>query len=533
MGLIDRMLGRPSRKDLENELADARSKQPRRVSRRYRAAEHSRLTQDWSTSSHSADAEIKSDLTRLRGRARSITMNSAYGKRARKIVVDNVIGSGIGMQGNVKSVRGKLMKTINSAIEDAWLRWWERPDYMHTGGALAAGDFERAVLSGVFDGGEIFVRMHRRAFSRSPVPLALEVIEPERVPHEIHPNAFANAQRVRMGIEVDSFFRAEAYYIRQFHPSDFQYPAGIEAGQVERVRADEILHIRIVERWPQTRGVPWLHAVAKKLNDMDGYSDAEIIAARASANYMMAIETDPLSEVGEEDEETGDLELGLEPGLALRLNTGEKANFFSPNRPNTALDPFMRYMLREVAAGADVSYESVSRDYSQSNYSSSRLSLLEDRDHYRHLQRWIINTLRLPIHRAFIQQAVLARAIEKISVSDYALNPEKFEAAKFKPRGWGWVDPTKEIAAYKEAEKAGYKTKTQIIAETGSGQDLQDTIDERALELEQIEEAGVSFDTDAPGMAPATDPEPTPDPDPDADLEDGEDETERQMRLIK
>jgi hypothetical protein len=53
-------------------------------------------------------------------------------------------------------------------------------------------------------------------------------------------------------------------------------------------------------------------------------------------------------------------------------------DFVNPNRPNSTLDPFMRFLLREIAAGVGVSYESLSRDYSQSNYfKSSRL--IDDR----------------------------------------------------------------------------------------------------------------------------------------------------------
>jgi capsid protein len=28
---------------------------------------------------------------------------------------------------------------------------------------------------------------------------------------------------------------------------------------------------------------------------------------------------------------------------------------------------------------------------------------------------------------------------------------DTYEAARFKPPGWSWIDPTKEVAAYKEA----------------------------------------------------------------------------------
>jgi lambda family phage portal protein len=220
---------------------------------------------------------------------------------------------------------------------------------------------------------------------------------------------------------------------------------------------------------------------------------------------MATVETDPLAGVGEETED-GEREIEVAPGLVLRLAVGEKFNFVSPNRPNASLDPFMRHMLREMAAGSESSYESLSRDYSQSNYSSSRLALLDDRDNWRVLQSWFIRNFRSRVHESWLRQAILSRAVPVVSVEAYAMNPEKFSAVKFKPRGWSWVDPTKEVAAYKEAERAGYITKTQIIAQTGSGQDLADVFEERAEELAMAQEKGLQFDTDAPEAGPAAPP---------------------------
>lgn len=62
-------------------------------------------------------------------------------------------------------------------------------------------------------------------------------------------------------------------------------------------------------------------------------------------------------------------------------------------------------MLREMAAGVGVSYESLSRDYSQSNYSSSRLALLDERSLWRVLQGWLIRDHLTPIYRAWLDAA--------------------------------------------------------------------------------------------------------------------------------
>lgn len=157
----------------------------------------------------------------------------------------------------------------------------------------------------------------------------------------------------------------------------------------------------------------------------------------------------------------------------------------------------MKMMLREIAAGADVSYASLSADYSASNYSSSRLALLDDRDVWRVLQQWWIRSFRVPFHKRFVQQAILARAVA-VPVTEYAADPAKFEATRFKPRGWSWVDPTREVQAAKEGVRAGFTTVTDVIAATGEGRDIEDFIATRKRELQLLEEAGIEVDTTVP-----------------------------------
>jgi lambda family phage portal protein len=287
---------------------------------------------------------------------------------------------------------------------------------------------------------------------------------------------------MRLGVEVDEFYRAVAYWVRDRHPADFPFPSTLR-GQVRRIPAEEIIHLRVVDRWPQTRGVPWVHAVARALNDSEGYEEAELIAARGAANYLGFLEQSDLDDPDVEQQDDGSFELELTPGIIARGPPGSKLTFNNPNRPNAALDPFMRYMLRKIAAGLDVSYASLSRDYSQTNYSSSRLDLLDDRDVWKVLQTWWQRSFRCEVHRRWLQQAVLAGEVDGVPVEEYGVTPDKFEAAKFKARGWSWIDPTKEVQAFKEAVRCGFTTRTAVIAQTANGDDIEDIDLERSEEL--------------------------------------------------
>lgn len=75
-------------------------------SRMYANARGSRLSGRFGSSGNSsADAELSSSLTALRARSRQMIRDSGYAKRAKTVVVNNVIGTGVGMQAQVKLSR--------------------------------------------------------------------------------------------------------------------------------------------------------------------------------------------------------------------------------------------------------------------------------------------------------------------------------------------------------------------------------------------------------------------------------------------
>jgi lambda family phage portal protein len=327
---------------------------PRRAVRMYHNARVTRATAGWSTGETSADAELEASLISLRNRSRALVRDAAYAKRAKVIVVNNVVGPGVGMQAQIRRNGGRLAKEINDPLEAAW-RHWSRPENCHTGGKLHFADLERTAFGQIFEAGEVLIRKHYRRFGDSRVPMCLELIEAERVADRIT-KAPDSDNEVRMGVEVDQFQRPLAYWLRTGHPGDLHRSrAGTE--RLARVPADQMFHLYIVDRWPQSRGEPWLHATARRLNDMDGYSEAEIIAARNSATQMGFVETaieavsSVRSMVDETDETDGEQRTNFEPGVIEYLAPGQSFKEHNPSRPNTAIDPFLRYMLREVAAG--------------------------------------------------------------------------------------------------------------------------------------------------------------------------------------
>jgi capsid protein len=65
---------------------------------------------------------------------------------------------------------------------------------------------------------------------------------------------------------------------------------------------------------------------------------------------------------------------------------------------------------------------------------------------------------------------------------------------RWSPRGWDWIDPLKEVAAYKAAVRAGFMTVDDVIAAKGG--DVEETFKHRRRERDLAEEYDLVLDTD-------------------------------------
>jgi lambda family phage portal protein len=460
----------------------------RRGRRAYEGAMVSRLTSDWVTSGTSADAEIDGSLVRLRNRSRQLVRDNPYARQAVRAIGANVVGRGIRLQGRVPMQRGsgRLDQRVNSTIEAEWSRWC-RPLTCHAAGRLSFADICRLAVQAMAESGEVFIRVVPETFGDSRVPLGLEIIESDYCDEGKSMGPLPDGSEWRMGVRVNRWGRPIGYSFRTRHPGDMVNGVGY---QTQEVPASEIIHLYLVERPGQTRGVPWFSSAVKRLHHLAGYEEAEVVRARASSSLMGFI-TSPEGELQGDDVYDDERVSSFEPGVFKYLAPGESVSVPQLDAPDGQFEPFMRGMLRAVAAAIGCSYETISRDFSQSNYSSSRLSLLEDREMWKVLQDFLIDHLLWPVFERWLSAAVGSGAL---SLPGYELMPERYQLVRWFPRGWEWVDPAREVAAYKEAVRCGFKSQAEVVA--AGGGDLEDLLVALAAERERAQELGLTLDID-------------------------------------
>lgn len=460
---------------------------PTRSRRSFAAAAVNRLTSSWMTSLRSANQELETALTTLRGRSRQLCRDNPHAASFLSLLKINVSGpTGIGFQAQLLNTRGELHKGFNREVELAWARW------CRVGSATADGRMSWAEFLQLGDAleaqdGEVLIRLIDDPSNK--YGFAVEYIDPDRLDETLN-QKIQDKPEIRMGVELGDYGRPVAYWIRPRHPNE---PSGrTEANKPVRVPASEIIHRFMAYRPSQVRGIPWLTPVAVRLRMLDKWEEAAITAAAVGASKM-GFFVDTRDEAGEGYEtpadlgegDAGTMKMDVEPGVFGQLPPGMDFKPFDPDYPNIAFEQFERAMLRSIAAGLGVSYTSLASDLTAVNYSSIRAGLLTERDVYRMLQHRVIEHTCRRVFRRWIESATLTDSLRP-PVNDFdAIG----ESIVWTPRGWAWVDPKSDVQAAKEMIALGLASRTGIANALGG--DFQDNLELLALEQELAEAVDV------------------------------------------
>lgn len=447
----------------------------------FKAAESSRLTEDWPTRILSADAALGTYLRTMRSRSRDLERNDSHARGYGKALTRNVLGAeGIQLQSKVIEANGKPDKLANLRIEEGWYRWGIEK-WCDVTGQLTWREMQRmALLRCAFDGEALLVA---EPSSGNPYGLSWRLLEGDYL-DESHNENLANGHCVRMGVETDSTGRVVAYHVFQNHPGD-NMPSKANGGrQKQRIPAGNVIHLYMPERSQQTRGFPWLTAALRDLGMLAGYKEAELVAARVAASKAGFITKSFPDGVPYTDDDTSGRTMEVEPGIIEELPMGAEFTPWDPTHPNTAFGDFIKSGLRGVATGLGMSYNTLSSDLEGVNFSSIRAGLLDEREEWLQIQSWLIDHLCRPVFRMWLRAALLSGAV-KLPAEKY----DKFAADTWRGRRWQWVDPEKDVRAGLLAVEGGLKSRRQLVAESGA--DFAETIEEIAEDNAIAKEAGV------------------------------------------
>lgn len=424
--------------------------------RNYDAGNYDRPNQNWRVSNQSAELTDRYSRMDVLARARDLERNSDIMNSVIGAFERNIIGGGYNLQAQTGEPE------LNEKIEKAWKKWCKKRNCDVTGTQSFSQILRMAVHRKKVDGGILFIK---RYTADGYVPFKLQMMEVDELDSDVlTPKNEGN--KVVGGIEYNSWNKPVGYFFRQYSLD------GMTINEPIWVKADEVIFYYSKKRPSQIREMSDMAPTITRVRDVNEFMMAISVKQRIEACLSVFIKKSiPTTAIGRSGTAAGGAEKTsydgkmLSPGMIKELNAGDEVQVVNPSGQGADATSFTKLQQRLIGAGQGMSYESTSRDMSQSTYSSARQGIIED-NLACSPERELLMEVMDEIYETFIISAVICG---KLDIPKFWNEGEK---ERYLSHEWikepkPWIDPVKESSANRTALETGQKTFKQIAAENG------------------------------------------------------------------
>lgn len=455
----------------------------RSLFRGYDAADNRKLNRNWTTVNVPAEQENMYSRDTLRARARDLEQNSDLANAVIQARERNVIGAGYTLQAKTPRM------ALNTEIERLWNEWTRARNCDVTGMQSLNDMLRMAVRRKMVDGGIMF----RKCYTRDGiVRFSLQMLEVDELDSSVFEAQANGRNKIAGGIEYNSYNRPIAYWFRQYDVDGYSLLDPV------RVEAKDIIFYFTKTRPTQFREVSDMAPMLSRIRQANEFVVAVAVKQRIEACLAVFIKR---AQVGanlpgraspqvDEDGRVDYASLQLGPGIIKEMNIGDEIQVVNPTGQSADASSFLKMFQRMVAGGFGLSYESVTRDLSETTYASARQGAIEDEVTFAAEREQIISILD-EIYETFVISCYLQGLLP---IRDFWERKDKYLAHEWVRQPKPWIDPAKEAAANKTALETGLKTYQQLAAE--NGMDWQDMADAIA----EVHEYGEKLGLDLTGL---------------------------------
>lgn len=485
----------------------------------------------WHPSMRSADGDVLADKILADTRTRDMVRNDAFVASGVNIHKDSIVGAFymLNSKPNWKALGlGEAWATeFQEEVESKFTLWAESPRcWPDASKMLPFTGMVRLAIGMYTMTGEILATAEWRRDNSRNFSTCVQLIDPDRLSN---PDGQMDTPELRGGVKRDWMGAPVGYYIRMAHPSDLNdintyrwkyVPAtkGLASGRPEWDRP-MVIHIVDQFRPEQSRGIAAMVSALKEMRMTKHFRDVTLQKAVTQATYAATIESDLPSEAvyqalgGGGHSANGVTEwaakyLGAIAGYTAgaknlqldgvkipHLFPGTKLNLQNAGAPEGVGSDFEKSLLRYTAAALGVSYEQLSRDYSEANYSSVRAAMNETHRSMQAKKRLGADRFASMVYRLWLEEAINKGEINlpKRAPNWYeGLNADAYSACEWIGASRGQVDELKETQAAVLRLKYNLSTHEEEMARLGK--DWRQCFAQREREKKDMEARGLQVE---------------------------------------
>lgn len=433
------------------------------VVREYDAGANGRRVSKLDRRSRSAVLDTISTLSKLRGFSRTLQQNNAYVDKAIDVRSRNIVGAGI----RPAIVSGN--KAVQKRAREVWKSWAETTACDYEGLQNIYG-LQSLICTTLTRDGECIVIMRRD--SSLEVPISLQVLEPDHLDDKKTID-LPSGNKIIQGVEFSGGKRV-AYWIYEQHPNDSFLFGG---GESKRIPAENVCHIFSKERPSQVRGVPMGVQSFLNIQDLSEFEDATLVQKKIAGCLVAFVTTME----GFKSQEEVEAASRMNPGTIHRLNPGESVEISKPPTSEGYAE-YVRVNVQKIAIAYRVTYDSISSDLSNVNFSSGRMGWIESHQSFQDTQ----NRIMIPMFcEKVFNWFVTALDLKGIKGS--------LSATWTPPRRY-MLDPSKETKGIVEAIRAGLTSWQEEARE--QGWNIEELTAQIKEDKELAAQMGVTFTSD-------------------------------------
>lgn len=445
--------------------------------RSYEGAKTGRRGASFANRNLSANAAIGSSLGRLRDRSREMVRDSSIGSRTIDVLTAHLVGTGIQTVWNTGSDSADLR------VKALWDEFTSASDVE---GVLDYYGQQMLLVRAMLEGGEGLLRfIPRRLNDGLAVPLQMQVLESDMIDDaRDRSQVMAQASGARLGVEMGQWSARQGLWLHPTHPSEMQASVRLQSSLVPQA---DVCHLYRPLRPGQVRGVPVLAPVLLQSRDYADLMDAVVVKARMEACYGLIVEQAESGRTlasSDKDADNRRIE-DLRPGMVAYTQPGEKVTAFNPSG-QSQVEQIAILTLMSVAVGGLVTYDQLTGDLRQANYSSLRAGKIEFRRQVEQIQ-WlnIVPMVLSRVRKRFLEVAILSGRLPARRNgynSDYVM-------PAIEP-----IDPKKDLEADILAVRSGRMSPQEFIS--GWGRDWREVLKDTETFQKALDDKKIVLDID-------------------------------------
>lgn len=478
-------------------------------------------TTTWKSLFKPTSEAMRRDRDVVANRVRDLVRNNPDIAAGIEKKVNNVVGTGWRLSAKPNYRRLGMTSEQADLVADQIEALWQ--DYATGSGfwcdAARQGDANDLLLTAGYHmamDDEVFgLLVWRDEPSPSGFQTAMQLIHPGRC---CNPHGASNTDKLQDGISIDALGAATGGWFRKALPGQYTMASGQSPYQWDWFPREigggrpRLVHCKPVREAGLKRSISRLVSVMVRARQGDQYMDYETQAAMINAVMALFIETpfdmfDAMDSIASEvasgvnQTHTSNAEyhkinpVELNGAQINMLGPGEKPHLTSPGHPNESFEPFVKRIAHTIASVLGITYEQLTMDWSDVNYSSARAAILEVARGFKveagQLRKQFMNLW----YRGWLEE-VFDKRLLTIPANDngsalpsFDDMPDAWSACDWIGTGKGYVDPVKEVQAAGMRIALGLSTLEIECAE--QGHDWKTLIEQRAKELRFMLDQGL------------------------------------------